>query len=215
MELVYPWDLKKRLPADPEGEQFEEVIADKWVWHMGFLTSKNAPDYIWEEPESSKVKNQIKCLTEYALGSRRWVICLCESSAYMRSLYPYVMATYVLTTSDRAIIADVDDLIVATDDHTGVMRDTIEYSNLLLIPYADPNNSLLKYRRGTITNIMQRRKANKRATVVDLYINDLRGVNAKGRFKHCLKLVDSFGQPVFELFTGDEAKHVVVKPPRE
>lgn len=204
MEVIHPYDIGK----SPE----------KWGWAIGYLGMRgfDIHSFVYKTPEDDRVKKQIDCLTKWAYGSRNWLVCLCESPSYMRTLFAYVMSSYVFTTGNRAIMCDVDDLLEAVEDLQGDKRDIIEHADLLLISYADPSNQHLKWRKGSIANILQRRKFRRLSTFMDIFVPSIpKSIDEVERFNLSKAIVDSFGESVFELFTGDSAKNVVVRHMKE
>jgi hypothetical protein len=127
-----------------------------------------------------------------------------------------VLASYVFTTNGRAIAVDVDDLTSAVDEPDGYLRDIIEHADLLLVNYCDPDNPQLKWKKGSIANILQRRKYNKLATVVNVFV---RNIPSKMDRLRALKLSESviemFGETSYELFTTQDSKRVVIRVDEE
>ena len=191
-----------------------DARADRWKWGYGFLGLRGfvPSSPIFFEPENPRVKRQIELLVEWCMGSRNWIVCISQSSTYIRSLFDYVLASYVFTTGNRAIAVDVDDLIQAVDDPDGEKRDIIEFAELLLISYCDPNNQYLKWKKGAIVNILHRRKYNRLATVFNLFVREIPAKMDSTRAMALTKgVVDIFGFTAYELFTDTNSKRVVVR----
>ena len=188
--------------------------ADKWKWGHGFLSMRGfeSGSVIYLEPKKERVKNQIERLVEWSLGSRNWIVCISESTTYVRRLFDYVLACYVFTTEDRAISVDVDDLIIAANDPEGEKRDIIEHANLLLINYCDPNNPQLGWRRGSIVNILHRRKHKGLATMFNLFVREIpKKMDSSKALELTRGIVDVFGGTAYELFTDKNSKRVVIR----
>lgn len=188
--------------------------ADRWKWGYGFLCLRGfeLTSTVYFEPKSDRLKQQIERLVEWSLGSRNWIICISESTTYVRRLFDYVLACYVFTTDDRAIAVDVDDLIVAADDPEGEKRDIIEHADLLLINYCDPNNPQLKWKRGSIVNILHRRKHRGLATMFNLFVREIpRKMDSSKAIEMTKGVADVFGETAFELFTDANSKRVVIR----
>lgn len=198
MEVVFPWTINRE--------------AEKWQWAIGFFNLKGIPSSVWSVPKNPKVMSQIEKLTLWSLGSRNFILCMCQSPSYMRSLYPFVFSTFVCTTGERAEIADIQDIVEAVDNPDGDKMDAIEYADLLIVPYCDPDNRELKFRRGAIANFLQRRKQYGRSTITDLFIENMK-FSPKNYEVYAKNLIHSFGPVVKELFQGDRAKLVGVGLP--
>jgi len=201
IQVQYPWDVDRR--------------ADRFKWEVGYLEQRLLPSEIYGRPED-KLAKQVEYLVEWSLGSRNWIVCLCDSTSYMRVLFSYVLASYVFTTGERAIAVDVDDLTKAVDEPEGEKRDIIEHADLLLVNYCDPANPQLKWKRGAIANIFQRRKYNKLSTIVNVFV---RNVPEKMDSTKALELsetiIEMFGETSYELFISQDSKRVVVRPDEE
>lgn len=198
MEVIFPWAIERQ--------------AEKWQWAIGFFNVKGISATVWSVPKNSKVVNQIEKLTLWTLGSRNFILCMSESPSYMRSLYPYVFSTFVCTTGERAEIADIADILEAVDNPDGEKMDAIEYADLLIVPYCDPDNRELKFRRGAVANLFQRRKQRGRSTITDLFIERMT-FKPESYEQYSRNLIHSFGPVVKELFQGDHAKMVGVSLP--
>jgi hypothetical protein len=130
----------------------------------------------------------------------------------MRSLYNYTLVAYAFTTNERALVVDADDLIASVDDPNGELRDMVEYVDLLMICFIDSTHSQFKWKRASVANILQRRKMRKLSTFLEVFVPTLEDpLPADSRVKHCMGIVDSFGAPVYELFTGNTSKNVIVR----
>lgn len=205
IEIVHPWDV--------------ETTADRWKWAVGYLSLRGVDPYskIYGKPKGEdRLISQIDCIVRTTLGSRNWALCMCESSAYIRNLYSYVMATYVFTTGERACIADADDLIVAADQPDSNIRDIIEYADLLLICHCEPEYPQFKWKKAAIANILHRRKFRKLSTIIEVFTTHIPTPLPKSERKAIAKTVsDSFGASVYDLFTGENHKHLIVRTTNE
>jgi len=187
--------------------------ADRWQWGYGFLNLRGfeQDSFIYYSPHTDHLKKQIESLVQWTTGSRNWIICISESTIYMRKLFDYVLASYVFTTGKRAIAVDVDDLTEAINDPEGDKRDIIEYADLLLINYCDPANPELKWKKGAIANILHRRKYRGHATVFNMFVRSIPAkIDAKKALGISAGIVDIFGYTAFELFSDDNSKRVVI-----
>lgn len=191
-------------------------VADKYKWAMGYLEQRLLPPEVYGRPKSERLVKQVECLVEWSLGNRNWIVCICDSTSYMRTLFGYVLSSYVLTTRERAVAVDVDDLCQAVDEPDGDMRDIIEHADLLLINYCDPANPQLKWKRGAIANILQKRKYRKLATVVNLFVYNLPvKMSSDLALEFTKSVIDLFGETSYELFVSEDSKRVVVRQEKE
>ena len=191
-------------------------VADKYKWALGYLDQRLLPPEVYGKPRNERLVKQIECLVEWTLGNRNWIVCICDSTSYMRTLFGYVLASYVLTTRERAVSVDVDDLCLAVDDPDGEMRDIVEHADLLLINYCDPANPHLKWKRGAIANILQRRKYKKLSTVINLFVRNLPNKMSSDLALEFTKgVIDIFGDTSYELFVAQDSKRVVVRQDTE
>ena len=198
----FPWEVDRQ--------------ADRFKWGTGYLEQRSVPPVIYGRPKNGKLVKQIECLVEWSLGSRNWIVCICESSSYMRTLFGYVLASYVFTTKERAIAVDVDDLTTAVDEPDGEKRDIIEHADLLLINYCDPANPQLKWKRGAIANILQRRKYKGLATIVSVFVRNVpEKMDSAKALQFAESIIEMFGETSYELFTAQDSKRVVVRPDEE
>ena len=199
MEVVYPWDVDR--------------AADRYKWGVGYLEQRVLPQEVFGRPKEDRMVKQVESIVEWSLGSRNWMVCICESTSYIRTLFGYVLASYVFTTKERAIAVDVDDLTEAVDDPEGEKRDIIEHADLLLVHYCDPDNPHLKWKKGAIANILQRRKYNHLATVVNVFVRNLpEKMDSARALKLSETIIEMFGETSYELFTAQDSKRVVIRP---
>lgn len=200
--ILHPWNIDR--------------TATRFKWGAGYLEKRLIPLEVYGRPEDDKLVKQVEYLVEWSLGSRNWIVCICDSPSYIRSLFGYVLASYVFTTKERAIAVDVDDLISAVDDPEGEKRDIIEYADLLLVNYCDPDNPQLKWRKGAISNILHRRKYKGLATIVNVFVYTIpKKMDAAKALELSEALIDMFGATSYELFTSQDSKRVVIRPSEE
>ena len=199
-KVITSWEIERHI--------------DKWQWGIGFLGLRgfDVNAMVYYEPTSDRLKRQVECLVDWSLGSRNWIVCISQSSSYVRTLFDFVLASYVFTTGDRAIAVDVDDLTEAIDNPDGDKRDIIEFAELLLINYCDPNNPHLKWKKGAIANILHRRKYRRFSTMFNLFVRKVPDkMNSSKAVELTKGVVDIFGDTVYELFTDKNSKRVVIR----
>lgn len=201
IEVKKPWEVDR--------------TADRYKWGVGYLEQRLLPSEIYGEPEE-KLARQMHCMVKWSLGSRNWIVCLCDSTSYVRTLFGYVLASYVFTTKERAIAVDVDDLTSAIDEPDGEKRDIIEHADLLLVNYCDPDNPQLKWKKGAISNILHRRKYRKLATTVNVFVRNIpEKMDSAKALKLSESIIEMFGETSYELFTSEDSKRVVIRPDKE
>lgn len=202
MEVQYPWEIDR--------------TADRFKWGVGYLEQRLLPPTVYFQPKEDSMVKQVEYLVEWSLGSRNWIICICDSASYIRTLFGYVLASYVFTTQERAISVDVDDLTEAIDNPEGEKRDIIEYADLLLVNYCDPDNPQLKWKKGAIANIFHRRKYRGLSTVVNVFVRNIPDkMDSEKALKVSETIIEMFGETCYELFTSEDSKRVVVRPREE
>lgn len=202
MEVLYPWEVDR--------------ASARYTWAAGYIEQRKVSPQVYLRPKDEKLVQQIGCIVEWTLGSRNWIICLCNSTGYVRSLFGYVLASYVFTTQNRAISVDVDDLTSAIDDPDGYKRDIIEYADLLLVNYCDPDNPHLKWKKGAIANILQRRKYKKLSTVVNVFVRNIPDkMDSAKALRMSARVTDMFGETSYELFTDQDSKRVLIRSGEE
>lgn len=199
--VILPWEI------DPK--------ASKWQWAVGFVSTRSLYDRrVWREPTDDLVASQIEKMVHFLRGSRNWVLCFSSSPSYMRRLYQYVLASWACTTGDRAEVVDIQDLISIIFERNEERREAVECANLLILPYASPDQVGLQAARGSISNLLMRRKAANLPTITDVFIRD----RPKGKawyINESKAVADVFGQLAYDLFNGDSTKFVYVSVPRE
>ena len=188
-EIILPWEIDRR--------------ATKWQWGLNYLLSKDVPGYIWTQPGDSKEIDRIVYLMKALKANRNWIVCLTQDPAYMRTIYMYLVATWVLTTGtyyEEAVLA------------SGVFSRDVEKeqgyidTGLLVLPYFEYVKPLQSIGAVFTSSVLARRKVQRRPTITDLHV-DKRVKD--GRYQDVLRqLIDIYGTMSFNLFTGDRAKCV-------
>lgn len=231
-ETVLPWKIDLSLPKWGWSTTFisSRVYYDRRVWKsplsVGEAKAEVEENKRWEEekkkdpnarrrdPIVSAMEGQIKSLIPYLYGSRNFVLFFSTNPVYIRKLYQYMAAAWVLSTNKRVEIADIQELIeVMFGDDEG-RKEAIWQADLLFLPYPAKDHPGITKIRGAISNMLIRRKTAGLPTVTDLY------VKRKPKEKPALitqakRLMDTFGDMAFDLFRGDSAKHVYVNTPKE
>lgn len=207
MQVLSPWKLAS-----------QDMNADRWRWAYGYLSNRGIDpncEYFLKPSTGTPLETQVDKLVKFSQCSRNWVTFLCESPTYMRTLFNYTLVSYVFSTNERALVVDAEDLIESADDVDGELRDLVEYVNLLMICYVDSDHSQFRWKRATVANILQRRKMRKLSTFLEVFVPSLEDpLPSEKRLKYTMSMVDSFGAHAYELFTGSNAKNVVVRHDR-
>lgn len=195
--------------------------SDEWLWSMSYIRRRYMYcEEIWKAPDKLR-QIQIKGIVSYLLGSRNFALCLSVSPTYMRSLYPYIMASWVLTTKTRAEIAEISMIVSHIFDKNLDRLEAIEKADLLIIPYCEPNQAGLNHTRSQISNIIMTRKAQKKATLIDTWIS---GKHANPKNKDDLASIvkktnviqDLFGDLVFDMYrSGVGIKYIKITVDKE
>jgi len=102
--------------------------------------------------------------------------------------------------------------IFKKDGDQETVIDTIEHVDLMIIPYIDPNQSWIKYNKGNLVSLLQRRKDKGLSTITDLYISKLKHTK-QTYIDESKKLIDSLGIIGHEIFTDPSSKYVGVRLP--
>lgn len=202
-EVILPWEI------DP--------AADRWLWEKSYIDSRQFPESVWAEPDSDHMVAQIVKLVDWLRGSRNWIVGVSQSPKYMRKLYSYLAPTWICTTGGRAAIVDVDKVLREITDPDSPLSDTIEYSDLIIIPYCDPAHPGLMYKRGALSSVLQRRKERNRPTLTDVYVRkyEQSGMDQEQTLNaHAKILMDAYGEVTYDLFSGHGAKYVKVQIPK-
>ncbi|MFW6145517.1 MAG: hypothetical protein ACOC4Y_01830 [bacterium] len=146
----------------------ELLESEDYNWIVQYLLNKDVPLSYLEKPSEKKEKH-VKTICQYLLGTRHFMLLLCNNPTYVKELYYYIAATWLLTTETGFEIAGPLDLDPYNQEfwtHVKRLKDT----RLLMIPYTDPNDYTLRKTKTALGNIMSTRKAARRPTITDLFI---------------------------------------------
>lgn len=212
--VVLPWTVNPR--------------SSDWSWAYSYLTDKGFPKKIWTHPGGSildkdgrpvnpknkrfseGVEAQISYLCRFLQGSRNWVVCSSQDALYMRFLYYYLAGAWVCSTKRGVEIFDfirLGDAVLNKDNENE--KSLLEHTDLLIIPYGDSSSPGIRFAKGSILNLLIRRKEAGRPTIVDVLI---RKNTDKEIGDAIMRLDDAFGSGASTtLFNTDTAKRVSVK----
>lgn len=195
IEISYPWSI--------------DTKADKSLWPTMYLAEKQMPKFVWDTEPDPKSIARIESLVRYASGARNWVVCASHSPTAIRELYCYIAATWVYTTGLRYQIMDIPDLIrAAFDSEDGLTL--MEEADLLILPYGDASHPGLQKARGSICNVLQRRKFNRMPTILDVFTPKVPVDLAAFTRQVQGPLVDRFGELSTDLFSGETCRYVTL-----
>lgn len=221
-DIIYPWTLVKSpkelgkvdVQLDEEDVKGPTITSPKWQWAIDYITSR--PLYskkVWEEP-SDTIKTQVSKFIPWFFGSRNFVLCFSTSPTHMRKLYSYILATWALTTQTRAEVADMTELISSTFERDSDRFEAIWKAELLILPYADSFQVGLKNVRGTLGNMLIRRRSANLPTITDVLLTKS-GASKEAQAKLAMSLKDLYGNLAYDIFSGENAKWVNVSVPKE
>lgn len=190
--IKFPWDIPR---------------SNYWGWAVDAITTKELPPIVWQRPASDKTVAQIATLIRLLQTDKNFIMCFCRYLSYMRDLYLYVAATWICTTRLSVSIFSTEDIINAMFQSD--IRDTMENTDLLIIPYSDATSPMFKNARATIGQVLQKRRLYKRATITDLYVSS--ADNLKKNIKDLtVRFMEIYGRKAFESFTKLNARTLIV-----
>lgn len=191
-DIKFPWDISKD---------------SYWGWAVDTVTSKGLPPIVWQRPGSDQTVNQIATLVDLLQTDKNFIMCFCRHLSYMRDLYLYIAATWICTTRTSVSIFSTEDIIDAM--FQADIRDTMENTDLLIIPYSDATSPLFKNARATVGQVLQKRRIYKRATITDLCVSS--ADNLKRNIKDLtVRFLEIYGRKAFESFTKRNARTLIV-----
>jgi hypothetical protein len=202
-EPIMPWDI--------------DTSSEKWLWAVNYITTRSFyKGSVWGAPKEQKTADQIKRIVQWSLGTRNFILCFSPSPLYMRKLYMYVTASWTLTTGGRAEIADIDDLqnIMYDKFKHPEKREALQEADLLCLPYAERGHSGLNSIRGSVSNMLMKRRTLNKSTIVDLFVGKRPVVlNEDWFIPNSKRIIDNFGELAYDLFYGENAKYAYVSVP--
>lgn len=202
-EAVFPWDI--------------EQDNERWAWAVNYLYGCGFyKKGMWKKPKHIKTVDQLSKLLLWLRGPRNFILCFSPSPVYMRELYLYVAASWALTTGGRSEVCDVQDLIDAVFNRDSGRMESIEKSDLLLLPSTTEKDYVgLKSARGTILNMLLRRKTIGLPTVTDLYVTGKHKNVEPWYTRNAKRIKDIYGELAYDMFYGESAKYVYVAMPNK
>ncbi len=194
--IKYPWD----------------VTADKWEWCVLAVTRRGFPESVWTKPSNPSILKHINFLVSQLYCKRNFVACFCKYPYYLKDLYFYVAATWICTHELTAEIVSVEDIRESNSRFEADRRDTFEKTDLLILPYTDPENLNLKYTREPLGRIFQKRRIMKKATLIDIAMikSDQRTKAGEKAMVNRISLL--YGNQVSTAFGSETSKFVIVNP---
>jgi len=74
-------------------ENRELLESEDYNWIVQYLLNRDVPLSYLEKP-SEKQEKQVESICQYLLGTRHFVLLVCNNSAYVKELYYRVAATW-------------------------------------------------------------------------------------------------------------------------
>jgi len=176
------------------------------------ITRRNFPENVWTKPTNSSVLKHLDFLVAQLRYKRNFVACFCEYPHYMKDLYFYIAATWMCAYKLTAEIISVEDIRESTGKFEVNRLDTFERTDLLILPYTDPENFNLKYTKEPLGRIFQKRRIMKKATLIDMAMtkNDQRTKAGERVMMNRISLL--YGNQVSTAFGSKTSKFVIVNP---
>lgn len=195
-EITYPWDVPK----------------SSWEWPVLVITRRGFPEEVWKRPKNETVLSHVRFLVNQLSGKRNFVACFCEFPFYMRDLYFYVASTWICTQKLPADIITVEDVREARFASDMNRLDTFEKTDLLILPYTNPENFNLRYAKEPLGRIFQSRRIAKKATLVDVALGPADRKTSSGILEAAARLSDLYGESAGSAFGSETSKYVLVIP---
>jgi len=191
-EMVFPWDIDQQ--------------ALKYAWPVSLIKNRRMPTRVWEAPADRTLDQAVKLL-RFLQGSRNWVVCFSMSPSYMRTLYTYVEALWVLNTGTPFEEVDIKDILMMFQQKSveDEREEQVIETGLLVLPYTDAVNISVQ-RAGSmfLSSVLMKRKVQRRATITDIFVS--KPVDKEMARKEMRKLSDVYGTSVVDLFSGEECQ---------
>jgi len=199
-KVVKPWEIDTEL--------------SNYRWALYYLKDRKIPDFVFSKP-SVLMEERIEFLiTQICTKSRKWVVCFSDSITYIRTLYAYVAATFVLSTNLNAEIKSPQGLIeFAFGKQSFLPADDelpIQTCALLMFPCFEAIHPGYIKARPKIIELLTDRKMQKKPFICSLYSETL-PKNKKEALEHSAPLVDFFGWQARDLFGDRMTKYIVLK----
>jgi len=193
--IKLPWENRELLESEDHN------------WIVQYLLNRDVPLSYLEKP-SEKQEKQVESLCQYLLGTRHFVLLVCNNSAYVKELYYRVAATWLLTTESGFEISGPLDLDPYGQEFwTHVKR--LKETSLLMVPYTDPSDYTLRKTKTAMGSIMSARKAARRPTITDLFI---KGEATNQKLKESINNLSAvFGEQCLPMFLEQNSNAKIVK----
>jgi len=198
-ELILPWEINRE--------------AIKWNWAVNYLRSRSMPSIIWKRPGNAETEEKIKKLFLFLFTTRNWVLCFCKSPSYMRMLYSYLEAMWVIQTNTFFEEIEVGDLFSIAYGKDPEKEDSLKTSSLLVMPYGQvPYSGVEQAGSSVASSILIKRKIERKPLIADLL------VSTSCKLEDCQtevrNMIDLYGELAVDLFFGSHVKYVYVDVPK-
>lgn len=194
--LKCPWD---EINGEPRIEKEENS------WVIKYLSDKDVPLSYTNKPEKEE---QIVKIARYLFGSRNFILLVSNDSAYIKSIYYWLAAIWVMETETGFEICDPAKINSFDNDYKEVLS-RLEHASLLMIPYTDPSDYSLRRIKNALGGILAKRKAANRPTITDVFskkeINNKEIANLVG------SLSPVFGEQCVPMFLTENTNSKIIK----
>ena len=185
----------------------ELLESEDYNWIVQYLLNLEIPlSYL--DPPNEKQEKQVEAICQYLLGTRHFVLLVCNNSAYVKELYYRVAATWLLTTETGFEISGPLDLDPYSQDFWARVK-RLKETSLLMVPYTDPSDYTLRKTKTAMGSIMSNRKAARLPTITDLYIKGDASQEKLGGSIENLSAV--FGEHCIPMFLEQNSNAKIVK----
>ena len=193
-------------------EMDTEVSAYKWALY--YLKDRKISPFIFEKPSSLMGDRVEFLINQVCAKNRKWIICFSDSVTYIRKLYAYVAATFVLSTNLNAEIKSPRELVEFAFGKQSFLQAADELSiqtcSLLMFPCFEATYPGYLKARPKIIELLLDRKIQKKPFIFSLHSEKL-PKNKEDIPKFSASLADFFGKPARDLFSDNETKFVILR----
>lgn len=198
--IVKPWKIDVELP--------------EYRWALYFLKDRKTPDFVFARP-SALMESRVEFLVrQVCTKNRKWVIIFSDSTTYIRSLYAYVAATFVLSTNLNAEIQSPQKLIEFAFGKQSFMPSheelPIQACSLLMFPCFESIHPGYIKARPKIIELLTDRKVKKKPFIFSLHSEAL-PKNKEDIPEYSASLSDFFGGQARDLFSDSMTKFVILQ----
>lgn len=199
-KIIKPWEI--------------DIDLSDYRWALYYLKDRKIPDFIFSKPSVLMGERIEFLINQVCTKNRKWVICFSDSVTYIRTLYAYVVATFVLSTNLNAEIKSPQGLIeFAFGKQSFLPADDelpIQACALLMFQCFEATHPGYIKARPKIIELLTDRKIQKKPFIFSLYSENL-PKNKEDIPKFSVSLTDFFGKQARDLFSDELTKFVILK----